>query len=306
MVKDFFNDNDINKINNNNNYHENEIKDRKKEKRDIVKLYLKEIKSKPLLTPKEEKEYAERVLKGDEEARQKMIESNLKLVVKVAKRYMNCGLMFSDLIEEGNIGLIKAVEKFSPSKNCRFSTYATLWIRQSIERALVNQTRTVRLPAHVSANLRKIVRGIRSLTNKLKREPTLEEIAEEVRIGVSEVRRLMEMVKKTYSIDDSISHEHGRLWLEKLEDKNVEKSFSIIDEAKRIKLVSSWLELLSPEEKKVIILRFGLEDNEPQTLEEIGKKFGVTRERIRQIEVKALEKLRRITKRKDIVFLEMI
>jgi RNA polymerase primary sigma factor len=271
---------------------------------DSLRLYFQDIRAAKLLTPEEEQELAQRVAQGDDAARKRMIESNLRLVVKVARRYMGQGLPVLDLIEEGNIGLIKAVERFKPEKKCRFSTYAVLWIRQSIERGLVSQSRTVRLPAHVVGDLKRMIRVTRSLTQRLEREPLLEELAKEMGVDSDYVNRLMMAVRKAISIEVSLDADERYHLADILAEKEQPGPFTITEHIELVKLVSSWLELLSPPEKAVIKLRFGLRDGEPKTLEAIGEMFGVTRERIRQIEVKALQRLRKVMEQRDLILLE--
>ena len=260
---------------------------------DAIKLYLKEIQKSTLLTAEEERELAGLIAQGDEAARARMIESNLRLVVKFAKRYMNRGLPFLDLIEEGNMGLIKAVEKFKVSKGCRFSTYATWWVRQSIERALVNQSRTIRLPVHVADDINKFVKISRELVQRLKRDPSLEEIAESMGVEVAYVRRMTILLKKTYSIEHPMGDNSDYSLIDTIEDKNQVDPGSMIEDLDRFAHVREWMEELTETEREILSLRFGLEDREPQTLDTIGQKFGVTRERIRQIEAKSLAKLRK-------------
>ncbi len=271
---------------------------------DSLRLYLQDVKSLELLTPEEERKLALRIVQGDEGARKRMIESNLRLVLKVAKRYTGRGLPLLDLIEEGNIGLIKAVEKFKPEKNCRFSTYAILWIRQSIERALVNQSRTVKIPAHVASDMKRMIRASRSLTQRLGREPLIQEVAEEMGVEVDYVSRLMMAVRKATSIETPLDEEEGYHLSDTLKVGEQSGPFSIAEHTALFKLISSWLDLISPQEKMVIDLRFGLRDGEPKTLEAIGEVFGVTRERIRQIEVKALLRLRKVMEERDLILLE--
>lgn len=273
---------------------------------DFLRLYLREIKATKLLTAEEERELATRVAQGDEGARRRMIESNLRLVVKVTKEYRGQGLPLLDLIEEGNIGLIKAVEKFRPEKNCRFSTYAILWIRQSIERALVNQTRTVKLPAHVIGDMKRMIRVSRSLAQRLGREPLLEEVVQEMGVEANYVNHLMMAVRRVTSIDAALNERGDRLLVDTLQAEEQPGPSSITEHIELFKLISSWLELLSPQEKTVIDLRFGLRDGDPKTLEAIGAIFGVTRERIRQIEAKALGRLRKVMEEKDVILLEHI
>ncbi len=261
---------------------------------DAIKLYLREIQKTKLLTADEEKELAGRIARGEKSARDKMIESNLRLVVKIAKRYINRGLPFLDLIEEGNMGLIKAVERFKLSKECRFSTYATWWIRQSIERALVNQSRTIRLPVHVSDDINKMLRVTRELVQRMNREPAVKEVAAEMNVSTVYVRRLMVLLKKTYSIERPMGENNDYFLIDTIEDTSTVSPAVLLEDVNKYEMVSKWFNTLSDSEKKILTLRFGLDDKEPQTLDTIGRSFGVTRERIRQIEAKSLEKLRKI------------
>ena len=270
---------------------------------DSLRLYFQDIRGAKLLTPEEEQELGRRIAQGDDVARKRMIESNLRLVVKVARRYMGQGLPLLDLIEEGNIGLIKAVERFKPEKKCRFSTYAVLWIRQSIERGLVSQSRTVRIPAHVVGDLKRMIRVTRSLTQRLGREPLLDELIEAMGADLDYVNRLMMAVRKATSIETSLDEDERYHLADILTEGEKPGPYSITEHIELVKLVSSWLELLSPPEKAVIKLRFGLRDGEPKTLEAIGDMFGVTRERIRQIEAKALQRLRKVMEQKDLILL---
>ncbi|MEZ4599435.1 MAG: sigma-70 family RNA polymerase sigma factor [Syntrophotaleaceae bacterium] len=266
---------------------------------DAIKLYLKEIQKTKLLTAEEERDLARRISTGDAAARDHMIESNLRLVVKIAKRYMNRGLPFLDLIEEGNMGLIKAVERFKLSKECRFSTYATWWIRQSIERALVNQSRTIRLPVHVSDDINKFLKISRELVHQFNREPQVNEIAEAMGVEPAYIRRLMVLVKKTYSIEHPMGENRDYSLIDTIEDVNADNPQNFIEDLDKFAHISEWLNTLGDNEREILVLRFGLEDREPQTLDTIGRQFGVTRERIRQIEAKSLEKLRRIMEEKE-------
>lgn len=261
---------------------------------DAIKLYLREIQKTRLLTADDEKELAERIAKGDKTARDNMIESNLRLVVKIAKRYINRGLPFLDLIEEGNMGLIKAVERFKISKECRFSTYATWWIRQSIERALVNQSRTIRLPVHVSDDINKMLRVTRDLVQKVNREPSAKEVADAMGASPVHVRRLMILLKKTFSIERPMGENNDYFLIDTIEDTSSISPAALLEDVNRYEVVSRWFDELSDSEQKILAMRFGLDDMEPQTLDTIGHNFGVTRERIRQIEAKALEKLRKM------------
>ncbi len=261
---------------------------------DAIKLYLREVQKTKLLSAEEEKELARRIAKGDKSARDRMIESNLRLVVKIAKRYMNRGLPFLDLIEEGNLGLIKAVSRFKLSKECRFSTYGTWWIRQSIERAIVNQSRTIRLPVHVTDDINKMLRINRGLVRKMNREPSVKEISAEMEVNIPYVRRLMVLLNKTYSIDRPMGENSDYFLSDTIEDTSTVSQAELFENLNRFELVGAWFETLTPNEKNILTLRFGLDDKEPQTLETIGRSFGVTRERIRQIEAKSLLKLRRL------------
>lgn len=266
---------------------------------DAIKHYLREIQKTSLLTPDEEKALARRIDLGDKAARDKMIESNLRLVVKIAKRYINRGLPFIDLIEEGNIGLIKAVERFKLSKECRFSTYATWWIRQSIERALVNQSRIIRLPVHVSDDINRMLKVTRMLVQDLNREPTTKEVATRMEVNPSYVRRLMVLLKKTYSIEMPMGENSDYFLIDTIEDTSNHSPATLLEDINKFELVSEWLRELSENEQKIIAMRFGLDDKEPQTLDTIGRSFGVTRERIRQIEAKSLEKLRKMLQQSE-------
>lgn len=261
---------------------------------DAIKCYLKDIQKSQLLTADEERNIALRIEDGDEHARSQMIESNLRLVVKIAKRYMNRGLPFLDLIEEGNMGLIKAVERFKVSKECRFSTYATWWIRQSIERALVNQSRTIRLPVHIAENMNRMLKATRESLKQLNREPSDADIADAMGGTVEEVRRLQLLLRKTYSIEHPLGNDEGYSLMNTLEDTSAITPTDVIENKDKYVFVQQWLDQLKENEREILTLRFGLDDREPETLETIGKRFGVTRERIRQIEVKSLEKLRTI------------
>ena len=260
---------------------------------DAIKIYLRDIQRTPLLTAESERELALKVEQGDKAARNKMIESNLRLVVKIAKRYNNRGLPFLDLIEEGNLGLIKAVERFSLAKECRFSTYATWWIRQSIERSLVNQSRTIRLPVHVSDDISRMLRIVRGLSQELHREPGVEEISGVMKVKPQYVRRLMTLLRRTCSMETPIGDGNDFFLIDTIEDNSLVSPASLLENVNRYEMISRHFDGLSETEQKILTLRFGLNDNDPQTLETIGQQFGVTRERIRQIEAKTLEKLRK-------------
>jgi len=266
---------------------------------DAIKLYLKDIQKTNLLTAEQERALARLIDQGDMAARDRMIESNLRLVVKIAKRYMNRGLPFLDLIEEGNLGLIKAVERFKLSKECRFSTYATWWIRQSIERALVNQSRTIRLPVHVSDDINKLIKVTRELVRVLNREPQVKEVAEAMGVEPAYVRRLMVLLKKTYSIEHPMGENNDYSLIDTIEDTSVVSPLDLSEWLNKYQIIIDMLATLNDNEKEIIALRFGLDDRDPQTLDTIGRQFGVTRERIRQIEAKSLDKLRALLSERD-------
>ncbi len=259
-----------------------------------IECYFKAIQRSKLLTADEEKSLAQLVENGDNEARAKMIEANLRLVVKIAKRYMNRGLPFLDLIEEGNIGLIKAVERFKVSKGCRFSTYATWWIRQSVERALVNQGRTIRLPVHIAEKVNQMLKATREALKQVNNEPSAEDIAAIMGSDVEEVRHLQQLIKKTYSIERPLGDGSDYSLLHTLEDHSALTPAEILENKDQFLFVTQWLNELKENERDILIFRFGLNDCEPETLDTIGKRYGVTRERIRQIEAKSLATLRRI------------
>jgi len=262
---------------------------------DAIKIYLRDIQRTPLLNADSEKELARKVEKGDKAARDKMIESNLRLVVKIAKRYINRGLPFLDLIEEGNLGLIKAVERFSLAKECRFSTYATWWIRQAIERSLVNQSRTIRLPVHVSDDINRMLKATRTLSQDLQREPSVQEVADVLKAKVAYIRRLMTLLRRTCSMETPIGDGHDYFLIDTIEDSSMVSPSELLENVNRFEMISRFFDELTESEQKILTLRFGLDDNEPQTLDTIGQSFGVTRERIRQIESKCLEKLRKLS-----------
>ncbi len=260
---------------------------------DAIKIYLRDIQRTPLLNAESEKELARRIEKGDKAARDKMIESNLRLVVKIAKRYINRGLPFLDLIEEGNLGLIKAVERFNLAKECRFSTYATWWIRQAIERSLINQSRTIRLPVHVSDDINRMLRITRTLSQEMQREPGVQEIAEAMNAKQPYVRRLMTLLRRTCSIETPLGDNNDYSLIDTIEDCSMTAPSILLENIDIYEIISEHFDSLSESEKTILTLRFGLDDKEPQTLDTIGHMFGVTRERIRQIEVKCIEKLRK-------------
>ena len=259
---------------------------------DPVRMYLKEIGKVPLLTAEEEIELAKRMEAGDEDAKKRLAEANLRLVVSIAKRYVGRGMLFLDLIQEGNLGLIKAVEKFDYNKGLKFSTYATWWIRQAITRAIADQARTIRIPVHMVETINKLVRVSRQLLQELGREPTPEEIAERMEIPVERVREILKISQEPVSLETPIGEEEDSHLGDFIQDDNVPvpadaAAFTLLKE----QLVEV-LGTLTEREQKVLRLRFGLDDGRARTLEEVGKEFNVTRERIRQIEAKALRKLR--------------
>ncbi|MEK6531453.1 MAG: sigma-70 family RNA polymerase sigma factor [Deltaproteobacteria bacterium] len=261
---------------------------------DSVRLYFNNIKRFPLLKPEEEKTLARRIAKGDKSANKRMIESNLRLVVSIAKRYINRELPIQDLIEEGNVGLIKAVERFKAQKGCKFSTYATYWIKQSIERAIANQANTVRLPIHVTADMSRVSRASRHLSQQFNREPSLAEISDATGLSGRYVRRLDTISRKSYSLEATLPDGTELSLMDRLEDTAQQNPLDIIDNARMSGRVHTWLSSLDDNEKRILRMRFGFDDNGPQTLESIGRAFGVTRERVRQVEVKAIEKLKRL------------
>lgn len=259
---------------------------------DATQLYLGEIGFSPLLSAEEEVYFARRALKGDEASRKRMIVSNLRLVVKIARRYNNRGLALLDLIEEGNLGLIRAVEKFDPERGFRFSTYATWWIRQTIERAIMNQTRTIRLPIHVVKELNVYLRASRELAQKLDHEPTAEEIAESLDRPVEDVTKMLRLNERITSVDTPIGSENDKALLDIIADEKGHGPEEDLQD-KDIKCsIVKWLEELNPKQREVLARRFGLMGYEPSTLEDVGAEIGLTRERVRQIQVEALRRLR--------------
>lgn len=264
---------------------------------DATRLYLGEIGFSPLLTADEEVYYSRRALKGDEQARKRMIESNLRLVVKIARRYMNRGLALLDLIEEGNLGLIRAVEKFDPEKGFRFSTYATWWIRQTIERALMNQTRTVRLPIHVVKEINIYLRAARRLSQTLDREPSPEDVAEVLDRPIEEVKKMIGLNERVTSVDSPSSYDSDKSLLDMIPDEHNTDPSLLLQNSDVQRHIDLWLSQLSDKQCAVVERRFGLHGREVATLEEIGNELGVTRERVRQIQIEAIKRLRQILER---------
>ncbi len=267
---------------------------------DPVRMYLKEIGKVNLLTQEEEIELAVRMSQGDEEAKRRMAEANLRLVVSIAKRYVGRGMLFLDLIQEGNLGLIKAVEKFDYTKGYKFSTYATWWIRQAITRAIADQARTIRIPVHMVETINKVIRVSRQLLQELGHDPSAEEIAAEMNIPVEKVRDILKIAQEPVSLETPIGEEEDSHLGDFIPDEDASEpseaaSFSLLKEQ-----LMSVLATLTPREEKVLRLRFGIEDGRTRTLEEVGKEFNVTRERIRQIEAKALRKLRHPSRSKKL------
>lgn len=261
---------------------------------DATQIYLREIGFYPLLTAEEEVHYGRRCLKGDDSARRRMIESNLRLVVKIARRYINRGLAFLDLIEEGNLGLIRAVEKFDPERGFRFSTYATWWIRQTIERAIMNQTRTIRLPVHILKEINIYHRAAKTLAQRLDHEPTAEEIADRVDAPLEDVKRMLGLDEKISSVDAPIDSDPDRTLLEAIPDRKAADPADILQNQKVHGYIEEWLECLPEKQREVVERRFGLAGRDVSTLEQVGVDVGVTRERVRQIQVEALAKLRKM------------
>ena len=259
---------------------------------DPVKMYLKDIGKVPLLSSDEEAELAKRMLEGDEEAKQKLSEANLRLVVSIAKRYVGRGMLFLDLIQEGNLGLMKAVEKFDYTKGFKFSTYATWWIRQAITRAIADQARTIRIPVHMVETINRQVRAQRQLLQELGREPTSQEIADFMGITAEKVEEIQKIAQDPVSLETPIGEEEDSHLVDFIEDTKATPPSDVAAQTMLREQLIAALHKLTPREEKVIRLRYGLDDGKQRTLEEVGKEFNVTRERIRQIEAKALRKLR--------------
>jgi RNA polymerase nonessential primary-like sigma factor len=267
---------------------------------DATQLYLNEIGFSPLLSAEEEVHYARLARKGDDMGRRRMIESNLRLVVKISRRYVNRGLSLLDLIEEGNLGLIRAVEKFDPERGFRFSTYATWWIRQTIERAIMNQTRTIRLPIHVVKELNVYLRAARELAQKLDHEPTAEEIAELLEKPVDDVKRMLKLNERVTSVDTPLGPSSDKSILDTIADEGVSDPSDELQQHDIHSNLDRWISELPEKQCEVLSRRFGLRGFETSTLEEVGREIGLTRERVRQIQVEALRRLREIMEKQGL------
>lgn len=259
---------------------------------DATELYLKEIGFSALLTADEEKHYARLAIAGKEEGRKRMIESNLRLVVKISRRYLNRGLSLLDLIEEGNLGLMRAVEKFDPERGFRFSTYATWWIRQTIERGIMNQSRTIRLPIHVVKELNGYLRAARILTQQLDHEPSAQEIAEMLDKPVADVKRVLRLNERVTSVDTPVGPDTDKVVVDTIADSHDCDPSQLLQDSDIKESIASWVDELPDKQCEVLSRRFGLRGYESSTLEEVGREIGLTRERVRQIQVEALKRLR--------------
>ncbi len=272
----------------------------RKQESDPTQLYLVEIGASPLLTAAEEVLYSRRARKGDEDARNHMVKCNLRLVVKIARRYLNRGLALLDLVEEGNLGLIRAVEKFDPERGFRFSTYATWWIRQNIERAIMNQTRTIRLPIHIIKELNVYLRKAREITQELDHEPTFEDIAKALNKEPEDVNRLLRLNERTLSVDTPMGEDTEKPLLDVLADHDSDGPAEILEEKNMQGQLEDCLGMLNEKQRSILLRRFGLRGFEEATLEEVGVEVGLTRERVRQIQVEALKMLRSIMEERGI------
>ena len=267
---------------------------------DATRIYLNEVGFSQLLTPEEELIVARRSKQGDMAARQRMIEANLRLVVKIARRYMNRGMPLLDLIEEGNLGLIRAVEKFDPERGFRFSTYATWWIRQMVDRAVMNQTRTVRLPVHIVREINIYLRAAHQLAQQLDHEPTPEDVARELDKPIEEVKRMLSLNERATSVDTTFVTDSEKNLLETLPDEHSTDPAILLQHQDIREHLELWLSQLSERQQKVVKLRFGLDGQEPFTLEAVGARFGITREQVRQVQLEALRRLREILEKEGV------
>ena len=266
---------------------------------DAIRLYLKDIKKLPLLTPEEEISLANKIKRGDKQARAKMIQSNLRLVINIAKKYSHLGVSMLDLIEEGNMGLMKAVEKFNPKKGYRFSTYAAWWIRQYISRAIANQGKTVRMPVYIIELLMRFKKVQEHLTNSLKRKPRLNEIARRMGLPMKRAKQLHKMVSGTSSLNAPVGDEGSTEFLDLIEDENMVSAVDELSNFLTQERINLLLEKMSKREQKILSLRFGLKDGVPHTLRDTAKHFGITRERVRQIESAAMRKMREMMQQQE-------
>ena len=279
---------------------ENKVAEETASNLDATQIYLSEIGFSPLLSAEEEVHFSRLALKGDQAARKRMIESNLRLVVKIARRYNNRGLPLLDLIEEGNLGLIRAVEKFDPERGFRFSTYATWWIRQTIERAIMNQTRTIRLPIHVVKELNTYLRTARELVQKLDHEPTAEDIANELDCPIGDVSKMLKLNERITSVDGPFSGDSDKALLDVIADEKSQGPENNLQNDDMKNNIVDWLNELNPKQREVLARRFGLLGYEAATLENVGTEIGLTRERVRQIQVEALKRLRDILRKQNL------
>lgn len=265
---------------------------------DLLRLYLNEAAQSPLLNHEQEVELAKKMEAGDQEAKKKLIESNLRLVINIAKKYMGKGMSLEDLIQEGNFGLMRAVEKYDYRKGYRFSTYATWWIRQAISRAIFDQSRTIRIPVHMMENMSRMVKVTRELAQKLGRDPTMEEIAEEMGISLEKAKEMMSVIQEPLSLETPVGEEEDSYLKDFLEDEETQGPIDMLLFASMREQVEEALSTLTPREQEVLRLRFGFNGTHPHTLAEIGDKYGISRERVRQIEAKALKRLQQPERRK--------
>ncbi len=266
---------------------------------DPIRAYFKDVREIPLLTPEEEVDLAQRIKKGDPQAREQMIKANLRLVISIAKRYMNLGIPLSDLIEEGNIGLMRAVDKFDHTKGFRFSTYAAWWIKQSVSRAIVDQGKMIRIPVYMNEELAKYKKAVEALTHKLRRKPRVAEIAKKMQVGVDKVREFSQCVTKMSSLDAPIGEDGEGQFIDIVEDTSIEAPHEELENFLNKERTMDLLEMMSDREREVLELRYGIVDGEKKTLAQIADKLGVSRERIRQVEVAAIKKLRKYFKHQD-------